>query len=52
MRLLWTQELVDFAGKYRKLERPGINPLPIQRSLPCLDGRDGRARDQTRRAHR
>ncbi len=31
LRLLWTQELVRFDGKYHHIDDAGINPLPIQR---------------------
>jgi probable F420-dependent oxidoreductase len=38
LRLLWTQELVTFNGKYHKLDSVGINPLPIQRPIPIWFG--------------
>lgn len=38
MRLLWTQELVRFEGKYHKLDDVGINPLPVQRPIPIWFG--------------
>jgi probable F420-dependent oxidoreductase len=38
MRLLWTQELVTFAGKWHKITDAGLNPLPIQRPIPIWFG--------------
>jgi probable F420-dependent oxidoreductase len=38
MRLLWTQELVQFDGKYHTLDDVGINPLPVQRPIPIWFG--------------
>ncbi len=37
IRLLWTQPLVDFDGKFHHLSGVGINPLPTH-SLPILIG--------------
>ena len=34
MRELWTQESVDFYGKYHDITHAGINPLPLQRPIP------------------
>jgi probable F420-dependent oxidoreductase len=38
MRLLWTQELVTFRGKWHNLANVGINPLPVQRPIPVWFG--------------
>ena len=38
MRLLWTQELVDFQGRWHKISHAGINPLPVQRPIPLWMG--------------
>jgi probable F420-dependent oxidoreductase len=38
LRLLWTQELVNFEGRYHRIERAGINPLPVQRPIPIWMG--------------
>jgi probable F420-dependent oxidoreductase len=38
MRLLWTQELVDYTGKWHRLDRVGIKPLPVQRPIPVWIG--------------
>jgi probable F420-dependent oxidoreductase len=38
LRLLWTNELVQYEGKYHKLDDVGINPLPVQRPIPIWFG--------------
>lgn len=38
LRGLWTNELVDFDGKYHTVRRAGINPLPVQRPIPLWMG--------------
>jgi probable F420-dependent oxidoreductase len=38
LRLLWTQELVDYTGKWHRLDRVGIRPLPVQRPIPIWFG--------------
>jgi len=38
MRLLWTQPVVNFEGKYHKITSAGINPLPVQRPIPIWIG--------------
>jgi probable F420-dependent oxidoreductase len=38
MRLLWTQPLVTFAGRWHKITDAGLNPLPIQRPIPIWFG--------------
>ena len=38
LRLLWTQESVDFKGQYHKVTNAGINPLPVQRPIPIWLG--------------
>ena len=40
MRLLWSQPVVDFAGRFHQLDGVGINPLP-SRPLPLLMGSRG-----------
>jgi len=34
LRLLWTQDSVDFHGNFHRIDRLRINPLPIQRPIP------------------
>ena len=48
MKLLWTQPLVNFKGKYHTIEDAGINPLPVQQPIPIWFG--GHSDDQLRRA--
>ena len=44
LRALWTQEVVDFRGKWHQVIGAGINPLPIQRpSPPWMGGHADRA---------
>lgn len=38
LRLLWTQPLVKFAGRWHTIPDAGINPLPIQRPIPIWFG--------------
>jgi probable F420-dependent oxidoreductase len=38
LRLLWTQEVVNFEGRYHKVTHAGINPLPVQRPIPIWFG--------------
>jgi probable F420-dependent oxidoreductase len=41
MRLLWTQETVNFNGKWDKVSGAGLNPLPLQRPIPMWIGAAG-----------
>jgi probable F420-dependent oxidoreductase len=50
MRLLWTQPLVSFEGRWHSIPDAGINPLPIQRPIPLWFG--GHAEPALRRAAR
>jgi probable F420-dependent oxidoreductase len=38
MRALWTNEVVDFKGRWHRIDRAGINPLPVQRPIPLWMG--------------
>jgi len=38
LRQLWTQELVDFQGRWHTIPDAGINPLPVQRPIPIWFG--------------
>lgn len=38
MRALWTQETVNFQGKWHTVNAAGIKPLPIQRPIPVFLG--------------
>lgn len=46
MRALWTDEVVDFTGRRHRIDRAGLNPLPLQRPIPIWmgGGWDGRKR--------
>jgi probable F420-dependent oxidoreductase len=44
LRLLWTQPLVMYEGRWHKIPDAGLNPLPIQRPIPIwFGGSDERA---------
>ena len=49
LRLLWTQDVVNFQGRYHKVTHAGINPLPVQKPIPIWFGGGGgtRASGQT-----
>ncbi len=38
LRLLWTEELVTFNGRWHTIPDAGINPLPVQRPIPIWLG--------------
>ena len=38
MRLLWTEPLVKFEGRWHNIPDAGINPLPVQRPIPIWFG--------------
>jgi len=40
LRALWTQDVVDFKGRWHQISHAGLNPLPLQRPIPIwLGGR-------------
>ncbi len=41
LRLLWTQEVVDYQGRWHQIRHAGINPLPVQRPIPIWIGAGG-----------
>jgi probable F420-dependent oxidoreductase len=38
LRALWTQEVVNFQGRWHRVTDAGINPLPVQRPIPLWMG--------------
>jgi probable F420-dependent oxidoreductase len=42
LRALWTQEVVNFQGRWHRVTNAGINPLPVQRPIPIWMGVGGR----------
>ena len=38
MRALWTQESVEFNGRWHRITHAGLNPLPVQRPIPVWLG--------------
>ncbi|MAQ13027.1 MAG: LLM class F420-dependent oxidoreductase [Pseudomonadales bacterium] len=41
LRLLWTNNPIEFHGQWHHIESAGINPLPIQRPIPIWMGAGG-----------
>lgn len=41
LRALWTQEVVDFHGRWHHIRHAGLNPLPVQRPIPLWLGGGG-----------
>jgi probable F420-dependent oxidoreductase len=46
LRALFTQEIVDFKGRWHRIDRAGLNPMPIQRPIPIWMGGGYQARDR------
>lgn len=46
MRRLWTEEVVDFRGRWHRVDRAGLSPLPVQRPIPVWMGGGWQARDR------
>jgi probable F420-dependent oxidoreductase len=38
MRKLWTEPVLDYQGKWHRIDRAGLNPLPVQRPIPIWFG--------------
>ena len=38
LRRLWTQEVVNFQGRWHSITHAGLNPLPVQRPIPVWIG--------------
>ena len=38
LRSLWTQDVVNYSGKWQIIKGAGINPLPVQRPIPIWMG--------------
>ena len=38
LRLLWTEPLINFSGRWHTISDSGINPLPVQRPIPIWFG--------------
>ena len=38
MRALWTEEVIDYEGRWHRIPDAGINPLPVQRPIPIWIG--------------
>jgi len=38
LRMLFTTDVVDFSGRWHRIDRAGIRPLPVQRPIPIWMG--------------
>ena len=38
MRALWSEPIVDLEGRWHRIDRAGLNPLPARRSIPLWMG--------------
>lgn len=38
MRALWREPLVEFTGRWHRVSKAGLNPLPVQRPIPVWMG--------------
>ena len=43
LREFWTKDVVDFEGRYHRVDYAGINPQPVQRPIPIWMGAGARA---------
>jgi len=43
LREFWTKDVVDFEGRYHKVDYAGVNPQPVQRPIPIWMGAGARA---------
>ena len=50
LRKLWTESVVDFTGRWHRVDRAALNPRPVQRPIPIWMG--GSAEDALRRIAR
>lgn len=47
LRALFTEEVVDFRGRWHRIDRAGLNPMPVQRPIPIWMGGGWNARERT-----
>src|SRR3990170_1703038 len=46
LRELFTREVVDFTGRWHRIDRAGLNPMPVQRPIPIWMGGGYQARER------
>ena len=44
LRLLWTEEVIDYKGQWHRIDHAGIKPRPVQRPIPIWIGAGAPAR--------
>src|SRR5687767_1365382 len=47
LRALFTEEIVDFKGRWHRIDRAGLNPMPVQRPIPIWMDGGWNAREKT-----
>ena len=47
LRALFTEEVVDFTGRWHRIDRAGLSPMPVQRPIPIWMGGGWDARSRT-----
>ena len=46
LRALFTGEIVDFTGRWHRIDRAGLSPMPVQRPIPIWMGGGWNGRDK------
>jgi probable F420-dependent oxidoreductase len=46
LRALFTEDVVDFTGRWHRIDRAGLNPMPVQRPIPIWMGGGYQARER------
>jgi probable F420-dependent oxidoreductase len=52
LRRLWTEPVIDYRGRWHRIDRAGIKPLPVQRPIPLWMGAGRRVAGAPERALR
>ena len=46
LRALFTEDVVDFKGRWHRIDRAGLNPMPVQRPIPIWMGGGYKSRER------
>lgn len=46
LRALFTEDVVEFTGRWHRIDRAGLNPMPVQRPIPIWMGGGWNAREK------